>query len=83
MNGNCRLRGEGFASGNNCERMAKPLGVFNARPCRSGIQLGLRVMLNAGPRTKIISVTSFVKAAMGTNEAIGRSGLLCEYFYWA
>lgn len=83
MEGNCRLRSEGFTSGNNCANIAEPLGVFNARLCRGRILLGLRVMLNAGPRTKMISVTSFVKAAMGTNDAIGSPDLLYEYFYRA
>lgn len=81
MEGNCRLHSEGFALGNNCENIEEPLGVFNVRNRRSAVLLSLRVMLNAGPRTKIILVTSFVKAAMVTNEAIGPSDLLYEYFY--
>lgn len=40
-------------------------------------------MRNAGPRTKIIWVTSFVKAAMETNDTIGSLDLLYEYFYRA
>ncbi|KOB67535.1 Uncharacterized protein OBRU01_19603 [Operophtera brumata] len=71
---------DGRASGNNCTNR-KPLGVFNVRQRRA--VYGACALLNAGPRTKIIYVTSFVKAAMVTNEAIGSLGLLCEYFYRA
>lgn len=77
MEGNCRLKG--FPSGNNCTNIVKPRGVFKVRLRRSGV-LSPRY---TGPRTKIISVTSSMKAVMGTNEPIGHPNLLCEYFHRA
>lgn len=71
----------GFASGNYCTNTESLWEYLTVRLRRA--VYGACALLNVGQRTKIIYITSFVKAAMVTNEAIESLVLLCEYFYRA